>query len=143
SHHLEVNRLIELTDLMVWVLDPQKYADAAVHDRYLTPMASHREVMVVVLNHIDEVPIDRRDSMLVDVRRLVDADGLAGVPGMATSARRGEGIDALRDEIARRVKAKEVTRARLAADLRDAATRLEAASGNSPHPELSSQRVDQ
>ena len=29
SHHLEVDRLIELADLMVWVLDPQKYADAA------------------------------------------------------------------------------------------------------------------
>ena len=41
SHHLEVDRLIELTDLMVWVLDPQKYADAAVHDRYLAPMATH------------------------------------------------------------------------------------------------------
>ena len=37
SHHLEVDRLIELADLMVWVLDPQKYADAAIHDRYLAP----------------------------------------------------------------------------------------------------------
>jgi GTP-binding protein EngB required for normal cell division len=142
SHHLEVDRLIELTDLMVWVLDPQKYADAAVHDRYLAPMSSHRDVMLVVLNHVDEVPVDRRESMLADVRRLVDADGLAGVPVLATSARTGEGIDALRDEIARRVKAKQVTRARLAADLRDAATRLQAASGSSAHPDLSSARVD-
>jgi GTP-binding protein EngB required for normal cell division len=142
SHHLEVDRLIELTDLMVWVLDPQKYADAAVHDRYLAPLSSHREVMVVALNHIDVVPVDRRDSMLADVRRLVDADGLIGVPVLATSARTGEGIDALRDEIARRVKAKEVTRARLAADVRDAATRLQEASGSSDHPELSKERVD-
>jgi GTP-binding protein EngB required for normal cell division len=142
SHHLEVDRLIELTDLMVWVLDPQKYADAAVHDRYLAPMASHREVMVVVLNHIDEVPVDRRESMLVDVRRLVDADGLIGVPVLATSARTGEGIDALRDEIARRVRAKEVTRARLAADVRDAATRLQDASGSGDPRPLSSERVD-
>jgi GTP-binding protein EngB required for normal cell division len=142
SHHLEVDRLIELTDLMVWVLDPQKYADAAVHDRYLAPMASHRDVMLVVLNHIDEVPVDRRDSMMADVRRLVDADGLHGVPVMATSARTGEGIDALRDEIARRVRAKEVTRARLEADVRDAATRLQEASGTGTPRELSGQRVD-
>ena len=40
SHHLEVDRLVELADLMVWVLDPQKYADAAVHDRYLAPLAT-------------------------------------------------------------------------------------------------------
>src|SRR5699024_8885033 len=51
SHHLEVDRLVQLADLLVWVLDPQKYADAAVHDRYLAPLADHAEVMVIVLNH--------------------------------------------------------------------------------------------
>ena len=40
SHHLEVDRLVQLADLLVWVLDPQKYADAAIHDRYLAPLAS-------------------------------------------------------------------------------------------------------
>src|SRR5689334_18237914 len=40
AHHLEVERLVRLTDLMVWVLDPQKYADAAIHDRFLRPMAA-------------------------------------------------------------------------------------------------------
>ncbi len=141
SHHLEVNRLIELADLMVWVLDPQKYADAAVHDRYLAPLATHKDVMLVVLNHIDEVPVDRRESMMADVRRLVDADGLIGVPVLATSARTGEGIDELRDEIARRVKAKKVTRSRLEADVRQAAERLSEASGTSAHPELSKARI--
>ncbi len=141
SHHLEVNRLIELADLMVWVLDPQKYADAAAHDRYLAPLATHKDVMLVVLNHIDEVPVDRRESMMADVRRLVDADGLIGVPVLATSARTGEGIDELRDEIARRVKAKKVTRSRLEADVRQAAERLSEASGTSAHPELSKARI--
>jgi GTP-binding protein EngB required for normal cell division len=141
SHHLEVNRLVELADLMVWVLDPQKYADAAIHDRYLTPLSSHRDVMVIVLNHIDEVPFDRRDSMLVDVRRLVDADGLIGVPVLATSARTGEGVDALRDEIARRVREKKMTRSRLEADLRDAGARLREASGTTARPELSKERI--
>jgi GTP-binding protein EngB required for normal cell division len=141
SHHLEVNRLIELTDLMVWVLDPQKYADAAVHHRYLAPLASHKDVMLVVLNHIDEVPEDRRQSMLDDIRRLVDADGLDGVPVLATSARTGEGIDALRSEIQRRVKAKSVVKARIEADLRDAAIRLQQASGTSAPPQLSKERI--
>jgi GTP-binding protein EngB required for normal cell division len=129
SHHLEVDRLVELTDLMVWVLDPQKYADAAVHDRYLAPLSSYKDVMVVVLNHVDEVPPDRRQSMLDDVRRLVDADGLEGAPVLATSARTGEGIDSLRDEIQRRVKDKSVTRSRIEADVKDAATRLQGATG--------------
>jgi GTP-binding protein EngB required for normal cell division len=141
SHHLEVDRLIELTDLMVWVLDPQKYADAALHDRYLAPLATHQEVMLVVLNHIDEVPEDRRQSMIDDVRRLIDADGLDRVPVLATSARTGQGIDELRSEIAERVRAKKVTRARLEADLRGAAQRLQEASGTSGHPELAPERI--
>jgi hypothetical protein len=141
SHHLEVDRLIELADLMVWVLDPQKYADAAIHGRYLAPLSTHKDVMLVVLNHIDEVPVDRRESMMVDVRRLVDADGLIGVPVLAMSAKTGEGVDELRDEIARRVRAKKVTRARLEADVRSAATELQQANGTSTHPELSKERI--
>jgi hypothetical protein len=123
------------------VLDPQKYADAALHDRYLAPLASHQDVMLIVLNHIDEVPEDRRQSMLDDVRRLVDADGLDRVPVLATSARTGQGIDELRSEIAARVAAKKVTRARLEADLRSAAARLRDASGTSGHPELAQERI--
>ena len=141
SHHLEVDRLIELTDLMVWVLDPQKYADAAIHDRYLAPLATHQDVMLVVLNHVDEVPAERRESMLADVRRLLDADGLERVPLLATSARTGEGIDELRSAIAERVRKKSVTRSRLEADVRGAAVRLQDASGTSGHPELSPERV--
>jgi GTP-binding protein EngB required for normal cell division len=142
SHHLEVDRLIELTDLMVWVLDPQKYADAAIHDRYLAPLATHHAVMIVVLNHVDEVPEDRRQSMLDDIRRLLDADGLERVPLMATSAQTGEGVDALRYAIAERVRAKQVTRSRLEADVRLAAQQLSDATGTSGHPELSKQRIE-
>jgi hypothetical protein len=141
SHHLEVDRLIELTDLMVWVLDPQKYADAAIHDRYLTPLATHHAVMLVVLNHVDEVADDRRQSMLDDIRRLLDADGLERVPLLATSARTGEGIDTLRYAIAERVRAKQVMRARLEADVRSAAQQLSDATGTGSHPELSNQRI--
>jgi hypothetical protein len=126
---------------MVWVLDPQKYADAAVHDRYLAPLSSHWAVMMVVLNHVDEVPDDRRQTMLDDIRRLLDADGLERVPLLATSARTGEGIDALRYAIADRVRAKEVTRARLEADVRQAAQQLSDATGSGSYPELSKARI--
>ncbi len=124
THHLEVDRIVKLADLLVWVLDPQKYADAAVHDRYLAPQASHAGVIVVVLNHIDTVPVERRTSMLEDVRRLLDHDGLREVPVIATSARQGEGIPELRAEIARRVADKKATRQRIEADLRAVAARL-------------------
>ena len=34
SHRAEVDRLVRLVDAFVWVLDPQKYADAVLHDAY-------------------------------------------------------------------------------------------------------------
>ncbi|CAN5487796.1 50S ribosome-binding GTPase [soil metagenome] len=143
AHHLEVDRLVELADLLVWVLDPQKYADAAIHDRYLAPLRSHAGVMVVVLNHIDTVPEDRRQSMVDDVRRLLDLDGLQEVPVFAVSARQSLGIDDLRGEIARRVSAKKLTRERIEADLRSAAGRLQEASGTGKARSLSPARVEQ
>lgn len=141
AHHLEVDRLVDLADLLVWVLDPQKYADAAIHDRYLAPAAEHQDVMLVVLNHIDAVPEDRLPSMLEDVRRLLDADGLDRVPVLPVSARTGTGIDELRSEISRRAADKRSTRERMDADVRAAAGRLAAATGEAPTRALTAQRA--
>lgn len=141
SHHLEVDRLVQLADMLVWVLDPQKYADAAIHDRYLAPLQTHADVMVVVLNHIDTVPEERRDAMVADVRRLLDADGLPGVPVIPVSARHGIGLDDLRAEIAARVKAKKMTRTRLEADLRGAAEAVQEVSGTGRTRALPADRV--
>ncbi|WP_246210190.1 YfjP family GTPase [Nocardioides piscis] len=141
THHLEVDRLVRLADMFVWVLDPQKYADAAIHDRYLAPLASHKDVMLVVLNHLDTVPEARREGMLDDVRRLLEADGLAGVPVLGVSARHGWGIPELRKQIAKRVAEKKATRSRLAADVRAAAERIQSASGTAPVPSMSRERV--
>ena len=97
--------------------------------------------MMVVLNHIDTVPEDRREGMLADVRRLLEADGLAGVPVLGVSARHGIGIPELKSAIAARVAEKKATRARLAADLRSAAERVQAASGTARTRTLSPERV--
>ena len=130
AHHVEVDRLVKLSDLLVWVLDPQKYADAAIHDRYLRPLATHRDIMLVVLNHIDTVPEARRESMLVDLRRLLAADGLESVPVIAASARRGDGIPELKRAIGERVRAKKAVKARLMADVSSVAQRMQQVNGN-------------
>jgi GTPase Era involved in 16S rRNA processing len=142
SHHLEVDRLVVLVDMLVWVLDPQKYADAAIHDRYLEPLKTHDGVMVVVLNHIDTVPEERRESMLADVRRLLDNDGLQNVPVVPVSAKLGWGVAELRSEIAMRVSQKKATRARLEADVRTVAAKIEAGSGTAKARSLAPARVE-
>lgn len=137
AHHLEVDRLVKLADLLVWVLDPQKYADAALHDRFLKPLAAHKNVMLVVLNHIDEVAPERRPGMMADLRRLLDEDGLEGITLLATSAREGIGIDELRSAITARVADKAATRHRISTNISEVAAALTAASGEAPPPAFS------
>jgi GTP-binding protein EngB required for normal cell division len=136
AHHLEVQRLVQLADVLIWVLDPQKYADAAIHDRFLRPLASHAEVMMVALNHVDEISDDDLRRCMSDVRRLLADDGLGSVPTFATSARRGDGLQELRQALAERVAAKQLARERLTADITAAAARLGEVTGDAKPPNV-------
>jgi GTPase Era involved in 16S rRNA processing len=140
AHHVEVDRLVKMADLLVWVLDPQKYADAAIHDRYLKPLATHRDIMLVVLNHIDTVPQARRASMVADLERLLAADGLETVPVIAASAKSGEGIDELKRAIAQRVREKKAVKARLMADIASVAGRMREVNGDAKPGDLARDR---
>jgi energy-coupling factor transporter ATP-binding protein EcfA2 len=91
-----VDRLSKLADMLIWVLDPQKYADAAVHNRYLIPLAGHAGVFTVVLNQIDLLTPDQVVDCEDDLRRLLDAEGLGDTPLLPVSARTGVGVDELR-----------------------------------------------
>lgn len=129
AHRVEVDRLVALVDVLVWVLDPQKYADAAIHDRYLRPLARHGEVMVVVLNQADRLAPGDVPGALDDVRRLLTADGLDGVPVLATSARTGDGLDRLRAVLTGAVAAHRAALRRVSADLDDVGAHLAEAVG--------------
>ena len=103
SHRMEVDRLVQLVDMLIWVVDPQKYADAALHDRYLIPLATHADVMMVVLNQADRLTPAERDQCLRDLRRLLIAEGIDGVDVLAVSAVTGYGMDELRTKLAKAV----------------------------------------
>ncbi|MDQ1645243.1 MAG: hypothetical protein QOJ50_1427 [Cryptosporangiaceae bacterium] len=117
AHRVEASRLADRVDLLVWVLDPQKYADAALHEDFLVPLAGHAGVMLVVLNQADRLAPPAREACLADLRELLAAEGLGGVPVTSASARTGEGLGSLRSELARRVSAHRSAVRRLEADL--------------------------
>ncbi len=112
-----VNRLVSLADLMVWVLDPQKYADAAVHSRYLTPMAGHSSVIAVVLNQADLLTAEQTSDCVTDLQRLLDTEGLHESRILVTSALTGAGLDDLREALAKAVTARRASTERLSADV--------------------------
>jgi GTPase Era involved in 16S rRNA processing len=124
AHRLEVDRLVGLVDLLVWVVDPQKYGDEALHRGYLRPLVGHDDVMVVVLNQIDRLADEEVDTCSKDLRRLLDADGLRAVRIVTASATRGDGIDDLRKLLIDVVNGHGAFLARASADLDEAARRL-------------------
>jgi GTP-binding protein EngB required for normal cell division len=124
AHRLEVDRIVALADLVVWVVDPQKYADASLHERYLRPLRTHGAAMAVVLNQADLLPSSEIAVWRDDVSRLLSDDGLRTVPVLVVSARTGEGLESLRRLLAERVAARDAAVARLAADVTAAAATL-------------------
>ncbi|WP_030077621.1 MULTISPECIES: YfjP family GTPase [Streptomyces] len=131
EHRDQVDRVLALVDAVIWVVDPEKYADAALHERYLRPLAGHAEVTFVVLNQTDRLPGESADLVLDDLRRLLDEDGIAlgehGEPGatvMSLSALTGDGVPELREMVGRFVQDRTAATRRLSADIDAAAARL-------------------
>ncbi len=116
GHREVVDRLLPVVDLLVWVVDPQKYADDALHSGYLRHLTGHDGAMVVVLNQVDTVPAPVRGRVVADVQRLLTEDGLVGVPVLATSAADGTGVPELRATLARCVAGPSVSAVRAGAE---------------------------
>ena len=112
-----VDRLSKLADMVIWVLDPQKYADAAVHNRYLIPLAGHASVFTVVLNQIDVLIPQQSRECEEDLRRLLDHEGLLDTPVYPVSARTGAGLGDLRALLTDTVVQNRTVTDRIAADI--------------------------
>jgi hypothetical protein len=112
------------------VLDPQKYADAALHERYLRPLAGHAAVTVIVLNQIDLLSPTDVEECVRDLQRLLAEDGMPKVPVIPLSAKTGAGvsrfISVLREAVAKRRSSDE----RVGADVKAVATQVLAVSGD-------------
>ncbi|MGA8980939.1 MAG: dynamin family protein, partial [Pedococcus sp.] len=124
AHRLESERVLELVDVFVWVTDPQKYADARLHNDFLKVLATHDAVTVVVLNQADRLSAEEVKQIRGDLARLTAEDGIAGVQVLATSATTLTGLDELGTRLGTAVAARNAARARLAADIRATAARL-------------------
>ena len=112
-----VDRLVKMADMLVWVLDPLKYADASVHRRYLVPLAGHAAVTTVVLNQADTLTPEQVADCESDLRRLLDSEGLAETQVLMTSAVTGAGLNEFRRVLAAAVAARRASADRIAADV--------------------------
>jgi GTP-binding protein EngB required for normal cell division len=124
AHRVEADRVLDLVDVFIWVTDPQKYADARLHDEYIAKLSAHDAVTITVLNQADLLTPEALAACRTDLLRLLVADGVVDAEVIAVSAKDGSGVDDLRARINTIVRGRKATFERLDSDLRAAATHL-------------------
>ena len=141
AHRDIAERMAGKVDVLVWVLDPEKYADGVVHRDFLIPMAAHAEIMVVALNQVDRLDAEGRDAVLADLRRILQREGLEDTPVVPVSARSGEGVATLARTIASVASDRLASARSLAAHARRAAEELGTRTGlTAPAPPAAGER---
>lgn len=134
AHADQVDRLVPLVDMLVWVVDPQKYADNALHARYLRGLANRQDAMLVLVNQVDTLPPNAVPRVVDSVRDLLRADGLADVEVITTSTVTGEGIADVREVLARTVARRSTAARTVEAEIDAIARRLSDAVGSQEPP---------
>ncbi|MBF6671423.1 50S ribosome-binding GTPase [Glutamicibacter sp. FBE19] len=117
EHHQIATRLVGQVDFLVWVLDPQKYADASIHHGYLNSLRSQQGNILIVLNQIDRVAASDRNSIVNSLREILASSGLERLPVVCASASTGEGLAEVQLQIATAAKNKAISTRRLRADV--------------------------
>jgi len=134
AHLAEVDKYVTVADLIIWVLDPQKYADFAVHRRYFEQLSGHTGVTLIVLNQIDRLEPEEVSECVKDLRRLLEAEGMGGPHILTTSAKTGTGVEGFREVLADAVAARQARLERLVADIDRLVHRFEGQYGDAEPP---------
>lgn len=129
EHRLESDRLVGLVDIVLWVVDPQKYADYSLHSHYLSAFAEHSAQTVFVLNQVDRLSQAEREACVDHLRQLLREDGFSDARIVEASAVERTGVPELREILTESVAARAAASNRLLADLRSAAADVRAELG--------------
>lgn len=112
-----VAKLAQRVDVLVWVVDPQKYADDVLHSEFIRPLAGHSKVTIVALSQVDRLNAADRSVVLSDLQNLLVEDGVKNPRVVPVSSVTGEGIDHLRMHINDVARVQREEAARLNADV--------------------------
>lgn len=86
DHRLLVESLLPRLDIVVWVVDPEKYRDSSLHDGHLKRLAAYSAQFVFVLNQADRLTNDARAVVLDDLVTALEEDGIQRPLVVAASA---------------------------------------------------------
>ncbi|MGI9528228.1 MAG: dynamin family protein [Acidimicrobiia bacterium] len=124
AHRHVVDLVLPRVDAVVWVMDPEKYADPLVHDEFLGELVDHEPQFLFVLNQLDRIEADHSD-VVGSLRGHLLRDGFADpvVVGASASPRDGSDpeVSQLVEAIEWHLDVKTTALSKLAVDLRAAA----------------------
>ena len=117
THREIVDAAVKVVDVLAFVVDPLKYAQRALFEGYLRPLAHHADVVLVILNRADELDADGQRRCVSDLRRLLADTGLSRARVLLTSALTGAGIAELREVLADETRSRRAVAERINADV--------------------------
>jgi hypothetical protein len=133
AHRQVVEGLLPKVDAVAWITDPEKYADAVLHDDFLKKWLARLDRQVLVVNKSDRLAAAATEELRRDLDRVLQM--LAGERRpriLTTSAVADDGVDPLVEWLAAEAEGKRVIRRRAEATLAATAADLAAAVGISP-----------
>lgn len=125
AHRQKVDEVVEYLDLMLWVVDTEKYADDTVHQRYLRQLRDHHASILVAVNKADLIPPELRLETADRLTGMLRSDGQRGVHPHVVSARTGEGVKELRELLSQQVRGGGAVLTTLSSDVALAAETLQ------------------
>lgn len=86
SHRVEVERILPQVDAVVWVVDVEKYRDAALHRGFLQNLVDYESQFLFVLNQVDRLQESELEPLLADFRASLLDDGFEDPSILAVAA---------------------------------------------------------
>ncbi|MGA7098137.1 MAG: GTPase [Acidimicrobiia bacterium] len=85
GHRVQVRSLVPLLDGVIWVIDPEKYRDAGLHDLIATA-AAHGGQFAFALNQIDRLEPADLEMVIDDLVSALEEDGIRHPRVVSTAA---------------------------------------------------------
>jgi len=120
AHRHIVEKVLPVVDAVVWVLDPEKYADPVIHNDFLATLSAYGEQFLFALNQADRLTVGASEAAS-DLQRRLIADGIADPAVVLTVAQHDVDTEDLQAAIASRLQTKRTALSKLVIDLRNVA----------------------
>ncbi len=121
AHRHIVEDVLPRVDAVVWIFDPEKYADRVIHTEFLAGMVPYESQFIFVLNQVDRLG-DEAIVVAADLTRMLEETGFDSPQVVTTIASRTETeVAQLVAALTGRLALKRTAIAKLVTDLRIAA----------------------